>query len=264
MSKEDNFDFNTKKILGLIDGIDIVNKFGVSNDVDTGDSNRDIWDRSHNLNYLTTATKLYLTSDNSNDNQQILIVCMNEDGIYETFKINLQGYTEINIGNDALFLNCIRIFNNDTTKTVGNVYVSTGNTLNGIPPDNNIQAWFSIISQQTLMTHFRIPSNYYGLLKVINIAIKNEKNILETNADIKLFMRDFGKTWLNKGNIALSSRGSSFQTIVSTGGRFLNSMSDIKFTVEGVGRNDTKITCNYTIELYRKDIMNIPTQLIKD
>lgn len=260
-------DFTTAKGLAQYKSVISVNRFAQSVDIATGDSNVELWDRAHNLTYLTAASDFFISSDNVNDDQQILVVAMDENFEFRPFFITLNGQTPVLVSADFKFLRCVRVENLDSTSYLGDLYVSTGvsgHTL-GVPNDNaDIQCFSSAEKQQASMSHFTIPGAFWGLITSLGIGVLNNGNTQPTNADIEFRTRVTGRTFITKGKIPINSEGSNVISIQGLTGRLVAPRTDIQLRVIGVGRADTQITVNYTVELYRSKFINPPIIVTAD
>ena len=273
MGKIIGLPFEKKKVLGQIDGLVLVDKFGETLDIDTGNDPTQIWDRAHPLTYLSTPTEFYISSSNDSDTQIINCVIMTAQKKYVPVSISLQGNIPLAISQHGVspdpdfcagcgFYRCVRIKPDNGNVTLGDVYVASTEvgTVAGVPLDANIQAWYSSLKQQTQMTHFTIPRGYYGLLTDVFIGIINQGNTSATNADVILHRKHMdGDGFRNKWTLPLSNSGGSI--IIQSAGKFIKPEYDMHFVVNAVGRNATKLSCSYTVELYRADTITAPIVL---
>ena len=265
--------FEKQKVLGQIDGLAIIDKFGETLLIATGDPATQVWDRDHNLTYLTSPTEFYISSSNNADNQKINCVVMTGAKKYVPVQITLQGNTPLALSVNGTspdpdfcpgcgFLRGVRMKPDNGSSTAGDVYMASTNvgTVAGVPTDAAIQMWYSLLKQQTQMTHFTIPAGYYGLMTELFIGIINNGNVSPTNADIVLHRKHMdGPGFRNKWSLPLGSEGGPI--VIRSAGKFIKPEYDMHFEVLSVGRNDTKITISYTVELYRADKINAPIVL---
>lgn len=273
MGKVVGLPFKKKIALGQIDGIINIDKFGETLDIDTGGSGREIWDRLHPLTYLTEPTEFYISSSNATDDQIINCILMTAKKRYVPVKVQLNGQTPVAISAEGQspdpdfcpgcgFYRGVRLKPDNGSTTLGDVYVASNNTNHtlGVPLDAEIQAWFSLLKQQTQMSHFTTPKGYYGLLTDVFISILNEGNVSPTNADVVLHRKHMdGTVFRNKWTLPVNSEGGPL--ILQGAGKFVKPEYDMHFYVNSVGRNDTKLSCSYTLELYREDKINPPIVL---
>lgn len=265
-----NLPWEKQRALAQIKGLVLTDKFGYTVDIDTGDPSRQVWDRAHDLSYLDTPQTFYISSSDDADTANIQMIVLTEDKRYIPLFIDLQGNTPLDIstgsspdpdfcGVGCKFYRGIRMKPSNGYNTTGNVYLSSDNAgiVLGVPPDADVQAWFSAATQQTQMTHFTIPENYWALLTELYIGILNEGNVSPSNADVILHQKKMENTvFTNKWTLPVNTEGGP--VIIKGDGRLIKPETDLHFDVQSVGRNDTKVAVSYTIEMYDERYINPP------
>lgn len=263
--------FNKQKALAQLDGLIVVDKFAETNLIDLADLDVEVWDRDHELNYLTNPSDFYISSSDANDTQRVKILAITALKKLVSVTITLQGQTPVDISTGTSscpdfyqgckFLRAMRMAVFEGDVTAGNVYLAstTVGTVAGVPVDSAIQAWFAIAKQQTQMSHFTIPTDYWGLLTNLFVGIINEGNTSATNADVIIHAKDMDSSdFVRKLTLPVSGEGA---VALQWDGRLFHPETDIHFNVLKVGRSSTKVAVNYTLELYNKDKIQNPILL---
>lgn len=192
-------------------------KFGFTADI-TGDE-RTVWDgvgiTDTNANYLFTASKIQIVSDNANDTadgtgaRSSIVSGLNGDpaAFYRMIseEVPLNGTSPVETSNSfigAVFRQSVGSHTNPNAISAGNIYAFTGTATDGIPDD--INQIYSIISpgiNQTLQCNFTIPANMTGLMDFIDTTALGNNN---ADVTFRLLMRPLGGVMQTKRKIVLS------------------------------------------------------------
>ncbi len=160
-----NYLFNNTTNFGS--SFDTVQKFGRIPDIDSGDTNEDIWDGTGAYaGWLAANTAMTVSSSSANDTEvgtgartvKIFGLVENSDGdwVATRKKKNLDGQTAVNLTNSY-----IRIYRAYITGTgsgdenAGTIYVGSGTVTTGVPA--NVYAQIQPTLGQTLMAIYTIP-----------------------------------------------------------------------------------------------------------
>ncbi len=182
-------------------------KFGENPDIDQ--TVEDIWDYGGSYTFMTTASTLYISSDNAGDDQTYSIQGLDADWELQTETVTASGVTFVAV--DGTWLRVFRVKNTGTTDNAGNIYVSDDNTDaggNGIPDTvSNIKAFVRIGKNQTLMAIYTVPAGGGGYWSGWFASLTNKKNAFAT---VNIYMRPYGGVFQIKETWDLAATGSSF------------------------------------------------------
>lgn len=157
---------------GRVPGYNYIAKFGVNNDVDIATAPEDIWEGGGE--YPDSAEGVFpavgvadivsISSSDADDEQDVLIYCLDEDGYQVTQIATLQGQTRV-----ALTTPCWDIWraeNYDDTDFEGTIYIYSGTTATaGVPSGDSVtKALIDDGNNQTQMARFRVPRGEVAFL----------------------------------------------------------------------------------------------------
>jgi hypothetical protein len=220
-----------------------VNKFGENSSV--GTSFVTIWDGATIYSYLSTATKLKISSSSADDSytgtgaQLLFIAGLNENWDYTTEIIQLNGQTVVETENTY-----IRIFRGVVLKAgsgvtaAGYIYAGTGTVTEGVPTNKYIK--INIGNNQTQMAMLSIPRGYEGYI------IHSTGSVgLEKEYHAAFFMQRFeSNVWNKIADTILVASADARQIMIPT--KF-----DEKTDLEMRGKIDSTpiTTCTGTFEI---------------
>lgn len=165
-----------------------VSKFGHNSAV--GATLEEVWDYPGPYTYMTTASTLYISSDNAGDTQEYEIQGLDENWDMQIVKAVANGLSFVAI--DGLWIRVFRVKNLGSTDNAGNIYISDDNTDaggDGIPDTvSSIKAMVTAGFNQTLMAIWSVPDgNTTAYLTKFYAATSSQKA-----TEVHLYVRPFG------------------------------------------------------------------------
>lgn len=158
-----------------------------------------------------------LSSSNSGDNQFVLISGLD----FTTWKqvdqvIQLQGQSKVALETPLIRVN--KMFNVDTTRTSGDVYLYENTDINsGVPIDTSlVRSFFSFVEQDSLTGVYTVPSGKTGFFISLfsSLAIKQTASVIITgSARINggVFMPGERFSLNSSGTTSISTLNNTFQ-----------------------------------------------------
>lgn len=173
---------------GNVPGHTAVRKFGHNSTV--GATLEEVWDYSISYTYMTTASTLYLSSDDAGDTQPYEIQGLDSLWNYQTVTQEANGLTFVEIPGE--WIRVFRVKNVGTTDNAGNIYVSDDNTDaggDGIPDTaSSVKAMITAGLNQTLMAIWAVPDgNTKAYLTKFYAATSSQKA-----TEVHLYVRPYG------------------------------------------------------------------------
>lgn len=225
---------------GDVTGHSFVHKFGNAPDFDTTDGEVTVWDGAEDgaswelmdYVYSTTADIDSISSSSAGDTQDIVIQGLDSNWELVTQTATLNGQTRV-----ALTTPLIRVFrayNDNSTETVGHVFVFVNGTLTGGVPDTNadIRAVIDPENQQTEMAVYTIPAGKTGYMRDWYMATSGGSKT--SNYVVKLKSRNFGKIFRTKHTSALEAAAPSPYQHKYEEPEVFAEKTDIEMTVESI------------------------------
>ena len=208
-------DFLVEVSRGNIPGYSFVRKFGYNPAVTTATADIYEWGQTSGAyNYTFSADGVAdidrLSSDASADTDVEITIeglDINGDEVIQVISTDgTDGQTPVALTTSLWRVN--RVYNSNTSVTIGNVYVFVdGATTGGVPNDvTAVRGYFSIANQQTLQAIYTVPNGktgfFYGLKP--SIVKKQAASVIITSA-----LREFGKVKRTRDIFGLNTTGSS-------------------------------------------------------
>jgi len=169
----------------------VIHKFGsnpnVSNSV-SKTSQETIWDGSSAYTFPPNdATGIQVKSDDSNDNQQIIIEGLDSNFYVQKWTGNLNGTSNVNI--DGTWSRVYRAYNNDSTNISGIINIHASG--------NDALSYAKIIdgNNQTLMSLYTIPVDCTGYLVGYNLSAQNTSSSSEIGFTVYFQTREYNKVF---------------------------------------------------------------------
>lgn len=207
-------DFYLECARGYIPGAITVHKFGLAEDIDTGDGEVDIWDGSSNnvggkispYNWADGAVITHISSTDGGDDHTIAIQGLDEDWNIISYDVVLNGQSPVVLS--VPLRRFFRGFNRSATEFSGFLYIHEGGSLSGGKPDDDTEVYGIIHpeNQQTEMALFTVPAGYslYILHGWAHISKSST-----TEAIVRVYRRDFEGVFRVLHTLALQTSGSS-------------------------------------------------------
>ncbi len=184
----------TSIVQGIVPNHTPMQKFGLNETV--GASFETVWTGAVDYVYISTATKLNITSSSTDDDASgtgaltVEIFGLDTDYVEASETITLDGRTNVETANTY-----IRIYRmivktaGSGGKNAGIIYAGTGTNTDGVPA--NEFARIEIGLNQTLMALFTIPANRTGYIVEIFVSTAIANKV----AQVALFIRPFGEVF---------------------------------------------------------------------
>ena len=237
-------------------GKESFNIFAKSVNIDTIDTNLDLWDLKKPYVFPPQPSQMFLTSSNAADVQQLVRVWGldgNGNWVLDETTV-LTGQNPVAIGTDK-FSRINRIQIRGAVSAQGTVYCTrAGVTYTaGVPDDLDFVVAVALpLFQQSRSSIFTCPMDKDSFLSVMffNILPKITQDVA---AIINVFTRQvllpsFLGNFVLQGDAGLLTKASSFVRFDLVPGFEIkcNGFLDIKMVVESVTNNDTEISCGYS------------------
>ncbi len=204
-----------------------ISKFG--HDSAAENATIEVWDGSFAYSYLSSATTLYLSSSDTNDDQVYEVFGLDADWEEQMVQVTANGFVSVVLS--STWIRVFRVRNLGTTDNAGIIYVSTDNDAggDGVPDtQSDIKAQISVGMNQTLMAIWSVP-NKTNRAFITNFYASMSAATSKT-AEIGLWVRPFGGVFQVKKIFSINS-GNTFQL-----------KYDFALPVEG--KSDIKVTSN--------------------
>jgi hypothetical protein len=189
-------------------GISQVNKFGRNGDIDAAQT-EDIWASGGTWSPPTAAGTVAIVSDSVNDTsagtgaRTILVSGLDGDYLEVEETVTLNGTTPVNTANSYFIVHRMIIATAGSGGTAAGTITSVSNGT-GTPTFPSIQ----LGSNQTQFCIFQVPAGKTMYMFSFRGAISGG-----TTAEIDLFAKPFGGVYNLKGEVRLSSTGSSHEEV---------------------------------------------------
>ena len=195
---------------GEIDGYSFIAKFGHSAAVASG-VEEVIWDQADAVyTYITTASTLYISSSNTNDDETFEVQGLDENWALQTVNVIVSGFTFVPL--TGSWMRVFRAKNISATTPQGDVYISDDNTDgggDGIPDTaTNIKAKVVQGTNQTNMAIYTVPAGKKGYLIDWYISMLRGTGVNSTAADCDIFRRTEGGVFRSTQPIGIQNTGS--------------------------------------------------------
>ncbi len=211
-------------------------KFGF--DATAENSTIEVWTGSRAYPYMTTASALYLSSSNTNDDQPYEILGLNENWEERTVVVVADGFNSVAI--PGTWIRIYRVKNVGITDNAGIIYVSLDADAggDGIPDTiaTDSKAEIAVGFNQTLMAIWAVPKNQVAY--VTNFYASGSAATSKT-IDIGLWVRPFGGVFQIKKIITINS-GATTQLRYDFPLR-VEQKSDIRITANASGASEVAV-----------------------
>ena len=179
-----------------------LSKFG--HDSTSTNSIIEVWDGSRAYPYMTTASTLYLSSSNTNDDQPYKIEGLDAAWVLQEVDVIANGFVSVAI--PGTWIRVFRVKNIGTTDNAGVIYISLDADAggDGIPDTiaTDSKAEITIGFNQTLMAMWSCPVSTTAFLT--NFYASSSDTTVKTS-EIGLWVRPFGGVFQIKKIISVNS-----------------------------------------------------------
>lgn len=169
----------------------VIHKFGsnpnISNTVSLT-SPETIWDGSSAYTFPPNdGTGIQVKSDDSNDEQQIIIEGLDSNFYVQTWTGNLNGINDVDI--DGTWSRVYRAYNNDSTDIAGIINIHASG--------NDALSYAQIIdgNNQTLMSLYTVPADCTGYIVDYNLSAQNTSSSSEIGFTVHFQTREYNKVF---------------------------------------------------------------------
>ncbi len=187
---------------GNISGHKFISKFGFDTDVDS--SAQEVWTGSRVYPYMSTASTLYLSSSNTNDDQPYEIQGLDGNWKEQTATVTANGFNPITL--PGTWIRVFRAKNMGTTDNAGIIYIHLDADPGGDGVPDTIatdsKAEIAVGYNQTLMTMWSVPVNHTAF--IVNFYASCAHATAKTG-EITLWVRPFGGVFQAKKIISINS-----------------------------------------------------------
>lgn len=200
--------------MGSVPGHSIIDKFGANPLITTTSDPEDVIEQGgiQKLADFGTAPILYVSSEETSDNQLISITGLDIAGLPVTQDAQLDGFNNV-----VLSTPLFRVFTmetNDSTSFVGPVYCHDDPTpTDGLPDPSNIYTMMTVSNQRTLLCSYTIPVGKVGFLYRGELGIEVEGNA-GALSDFSRFLylsRRLGKVFTSKKRVTVMASQGVYQ-----------------------------------------------------
>ena len=187
--------------LGGFSDVQSKTKFGIVEDLDGADSNRDVWAYGGDnvggdvKTFPASSSTFYMASSSASDtSKEVTIDGIAADGTQTTVVATLNGQTPVSLGT-LLDVNSASFTGSDQTG-IGNVgFVVANNFTNGVPDDSTeVVAFIPAGFNQTQLCMYRTPTDTRIRIQKIYIAIARANGSLGS-ADVNFRVKEPGGSW---------------------------------------------------------------------
>ena len=220
-------------------------KFGsnpnISNDVSLS-SPETVWDGSTEYVFPPdVGTGIQVKSDNSGDNQEIIIQGLDQDFNTASWTGNLNGLSEVNV--DGAWSRVFRAFNNDNTDFAGDINIHASGD------DSTSYAKILNANNQTLMAVYTVPENTTGYLIQYEASAQNTQSSSSIGYTLHLKTREYGKVFRVQEVTSVTTENSHIQELQNP--IALEPKTDILVNVVNTNGNNGSVNADFTIALHR-------------
>jgi hypothetical protein len=178
-----------------------IHKFGSLPSIVDKTTEETIWDAGNIYEFPSDqGESISLKSSDTNDDQEITIVGLDENFEEKTESATLNGQSGVNVS--GTWTRVFRAFNNGSTDLSGDVNIYKTSDL------NKIYAKILAENNQTMMSLYTIPSNYTGYLLKYHCSAQNTDSSSSVNFVIHIKTREFGKVFRTRQIISCSTNAS--------------------------------------------------------
>jgi hypothetical protein len=194
---------------GDYDGLSFIAKFGRNAAVASG-TQEVIWDQADAVyTYMASASTLYVSSSNTNDDETIEVQGLDENWALQTVQVVVNGFNFVPL--TGLWRRVFRAKNISATTPQGDIYIADDNTDvggDGIPDTaTNIKAKIIQGNNQTNMAIYTVPAGKKGYLWNWYIHILRGTGTTATAADCDIFRREAGGVFRSTQPIGIQNTG---------------------------------------------------------
>lgn len=207
-----------------------ISKFGYDATAEAG--NIEVWSGSRAYPYMTTASTLYLSSSDTNDDQPYRIFGLDEYWDEQEVEVTANGFVAVEL--PGTWIRVFRVINLGITNNAGIIYISLDADpgVDGIPDTiaTDSKAEIPVGYNQTLMSIWSVPRDYkaYVTSFYASCAAATSKPV-----DIGLWARPFGGVFQIKKIMSIDS--GSVAKIVYDFPLLVEGKSDIRITANASG-----------------------------
>ncbi len=229
---------------GNISNHNYISKFGFDDAVDS--THQEVWTGSRVYPYMTTASTLYLSSSNTNDNQPYKIQGLDSNWRLQTVTVTANGFLPITL--PGTWIRVFRVKNIGITDNAGIIYVSLDADPggDGIPDTiaTDSKAEIAVGRNQTLMAMWPVPLNNTAYITNFYASCAHATAKI---GEIGLWVRPFSGVFQIKKIISINSGKTA--TIKYDFPLKVESKSDIKITAKSA----TTLTVSAGFDVWYKE-----------
>ncbi len=185
-----------------ISGHKTISKFGFDDDVDS--SHQEVWTGSRAYPYMSTASVLYLSSSNTNDDQPYEVQGLDGDWRPSTIRVTANGFLPITL--PGTWIRIFRVKNIGVTDNAGIIYIHLDADPGGDGVPDTIatdsKAEIAVGRNQTLMTMWPVPLNNTAFITQFYASCAHATAKI---GEIGLWVRPFGGVFQIKKIISINS-----------------------------------------------------------
>lgn len=231
--------------LGLLNGIDIVHKFGENPDLDASE---EIWSAGGNLSYLSSAETMDISSSSTADNEitstgalTLVVEGLDDDYLEIAETVTLDGTQTVVTANSYLRVNRVYVATSGSGKTNAGLITIAATTA------GSTQATISAGHGQTQKAHYTMPANKFGIIP--NYAASINGGTGSTEVDVHLETMVFGSnTWRLKTELVLVDTGTSgMEDDFIYGGIYVGPKDEIRAVAIPIGGTNVHVDVDYTL-----------------
>ena len=187
---------------GNIPDHNFISKFGFDDDVDS--SHQEVWTGSRAYPYMTTASTLYLSSSNTNDDQSYEIQGLDGNWRLQTIRVTANGFLPITL--PGTWIRVFRVKNMGTTDNAGIIYVHLDADPggDGIPDTiaTDSKAEIAVGRNQTLMAMWSVSRHHTAYITNFYASCSHATAKI---GEIGLWIRPFGGVFQISKIISINS-----------------------------------------------------------
>jgi hypothetical protein len=228
-------------------GYQIINKFGVNFDIDTGSIPETIWTAGGSFPFLNTGIPMDIVSTDANDNlagtgaQKATITFYNTDNTENIVTIDLNGLTSVPIDNDVKICTRIKIQSGNNLSNIGQIQIVDRATktiiYQSVEPGEG----------QTLSAVQICPKDKRGLVKKHSVTYAKDSSPLGS-ADMRFNLRKNDGSTQVKHPIVISSAKPKDEVFYNIGGITMEAGDIVFWECILVSTNDTPIEARFDVE----------------
>ena len=219
-----------------------IHKFGsnpnIVNTVSVSDPET-VWDGSTEYIFPPNdGTGMQVQSDDTGDNQEIIIEGLDENFYEKTWTGNLNGLTNVNI--DGTWTRVYRAYNNGSTDFAGDI---------DIHASGGATSYAQILgaNNQTLMAVYTVPANCTGYVVKYNLSAQNTSSASDIGFTAQLRTREYGKVFRVKEITSVNTTSSIEQDMPFP--LKLEPKTDILFNIVNANGNNGSVNADFDLAL---------------